>query len=406
MNTRKVTFEDEKNIILIAGNTGSGKTIFGLGLEVFIKNGKFLDVGVMLREKANTDTEIKKILDQGGKIPSEKIKKILHDEIEATQEKNIILASMPRSKGDADIIISLYHFFKIMVLVYVDVPEQECIRRVSYRNDGTRPDDKDIVTIRNRMNQFPKTLEGIHYLEENGVDIIKLSDTKNKILDNVLHVLKNLPKSIVKFSPYVRLAGDKVFSGPSCGGKGTTKNFFMVDLRMKRFFKEPVSATSRPPGENEVNGKDYYFFSKELFQEKILNDEFLEWEQVYSGDYYGVLKSEVQKVHDSGYYCVFDIDVNGACSIKRINPGTLCIGILPPNYEILEERMTARNLKEGRNLSPEKMQERLEKARGEVTYILQSPYIFDRHFVNGNLDSFHKKIKGYLFATNVANLVK
>lgn len=406
MTTKKISFENEKNLILIAGNSGSGKTKLGLGLQVFIPNSKFLDVGAMLRQKAETDPEIKKILDQGQKIPSEKIKKILHDEIESTIEKTIILASMPRSKGDAEIILNLYHFFKTMVLVYVNVPEHECIRRLSYRNDGSRPDDKDMVVIQNRMRQFPGILQGVHYLEENGLEIINLSDIKNKILDNVFHVLSKLDKTIVKFSPYVRLAGDKVFSGPSCGGKGTAKNWFLVDLQMNLFFKEPVSATTRPPGDNEVDGREYYFLSKDVFEQKIGNDEFLEWQQVYSGDYYGVLKSEVQKVHDSGYYCFFDIDVKGAESIKQINPNTLCIGITPPNLEILEQRMIARNLKEGRNLSSEKMMERLRKFDHEVLYILQNQNVFDRHFINGNLDLFYQKLKNYLFATNASHFVK
>lgn len=396
-----------KNLILVIGRSGCGKTNFGLGLRALVPNSKFLDVGELLREKAKTDPQIEKILSQGRKVSSEKIREILHDAFEMSTEKNIILASMPRSKEDAEVVISLYHFFKKMYVVYLDVPERECTERLLGRNDNTRTDDKTIIQIRNRMLQLPDTLKGIHYLEEHEANIITVPYVKdNMILDNVLSVLPQLGESIVRYVPYVRLSGYKIFSGPSCAGKNTAKKYLLNDLGMSAFFKEPVSATTRTRGENEVDGKDYYFLTEENFKQKIANNEFVEWQEVYKGRFYGVLKSEVERVHRFGKYCLFDIDVKGAETIKKLYPETICVGIIPNSIQSLRERIVEREKKEKRNISHQEMQERMDKVAKEISFIFQNHQIFDRNIVNGNLGQFFKKLKNYLFATNVANLVK
>ncbi|HET8854734.1 MAG TPA: guanylate kinase, partial [Salinimicrobium sp.] len=100
-----------------------------------------------------------------------------------------------------------------------------------------------------------------------------------------------------------------VFSAPSGSGKTTIVRFLLAQEEFKLDFS--ISATSRNPRKNEVDGKDYYFLSLEDFKKKIKNDEFLEWEEVYRDNFYGTLKSEVERIWAKGKHVIFDIDVVG-----------------------------------------------------------------------------------------------
>lgn len=162
-----------------------------------------------------------------------------------------------------------------------------------------------------------------------------------------------------------------IFSAPSGSGKSTIINALLdkgYDLEFS------VSATSRAPRGDEKNGKEYYFLTPEQFREKIRNGEFLEWEEVYPGTYYGTLKSEVDRITSKGSNVVFDLDVVGGLNVKKMYGNkALAVFIKPPSIEELKKRLLIRGTD-----SPEKIEERVAKARKELSYADQ----FDVIIVN------------------------
>ncbi len=173
-----------------------------------------------------------------------------------------------------------------------------------------------------------------------------------------------------------------IFSAPSGSGKTTLVRHLLKSLKGLRF---SVSATSRPPRENEVHGKDYYFLTGESFREKIEQGAFLEWEEVYPGQYYGTLRSEVDLLLEEGYHVLFDIDVEGGLNLKRYYAErALAVFVQPPSLEVMEERLRARGTDD-----EEQLKKRLEKAAQEMEYASQ----FDRVLVNDNLDQAKKEAR-------------
>ena len=165
-----------------------------------------------------------------------------------------------------------------------------------------------------------------------------------------------------------------IISAPSGSGKTTIVNHL---LRQKLNLVFSVSATSRRPRPGEVNGKNYFFLTKEEFKNKINNNEFLEWEEVYEGIYYGTLKSEVDKKREKGENIIFDVDVVGGLNIKNIyEKEALSIFIKPPSLEELESRLQKRSTE-----TPDKIEMRINKAKKE----LQFAEMFDAVIVNENL---------------------
>jgi guanylate kinase len=132
-----------------------------------------------------------------------------------------------------------------------------------------------------------------------------------------------------------------VFTAPSGSGKTT-----IVRHLLRRFdqLSFSVSATTRNKRDHETDGKDYYFLSVEEFQQKITEDQFVEWEEVYPGRYYGTLKSEVDRIWKEGKFVLFDVDVLGANSIKKIY-GDKCLAVFvkPPSLDALITRLKSRN---------------------------------------------------------------
>jgi guanylate kinase len=129
------------------------------------------------------------------------------------------------------------------------------------------------------------------------------------------------------------------------------------------------------PGETE--GVDYYFLSADTFRQKIENKEFLEWEEVYNGSFYGTLYSEVQRIWDKGHHVVFDVDVAGGINIKKkFGDKALSIFVMPPSIEELEKRLVNRKTE-----TPESLHRRLSKARFELSFANQ----FDQVVVNDQL---------------------
>ncbi len=166
-----------------------------------------------------------------------------------------------------------------------------------------------------------------------------------------------------------------IFSAPSGAGKTT----IVKEMLKQEFGLEfSISACSRPKRENEVDGKDYYFMSIEEFKNKIEKDEFLEWEEVYKDQFYGTLRSEIDRIWAKGKDVIFDVDVVGGVNIKKIfKDKALAIFIMPPSMEVLSDRIRGRSTEDEESLN-----KRLQKAEHEMTYADQ----FDVQIVNDDLE--------------------
>ncbi len=172
-----------------------------------------------------------------------------------------------------------------------------------------------------------------------------------------------------------------VISAPSGSGKTTLIRYLMETMPV---FEFSISATSRAPRQGEQHGKDYYFLSAEEFRKKIQNSEFVEWEEVYPGRYYGTLKSELQRIRDNGKIALFDVDVVGGVNLKnKFGEQALSVFIKPPSLEILEQRLRIRGTD-----SEEEIQTRLKKAAFELTFESK----FDIVIVNQTLETSKPKI--------------
>jgi len=167
-----------------------------------------------------------------------------------------------------------------------------------------------------------------------------------------------------------------VFSAPSGSGKTTiVRHLLGLDYLNLEF---SVSATSRKRRGKEVDGKDYYFISLREFKNKIRNDEFLEWEEVYRDCFYGTLKTEVERIWAKGKHVIFDIDVVGGLRIKKKFPNeTLAVFVKPPSVDELKKR-----LKKRKTESEEKINMRVAKASLELATAPQ----FDQIIKNINLE--------------------
>lgn len=174
-----------------------------------------------------------------------------------------------------------------------------------------------------------------------------------------------------------------IFSAPSGAGKTTIVHNLLDDEKFKLKFS--VSACSRKIRGAELDGKDYYFLSAEEFRSKIKNNEFLEWEEVYKDNYYGSLKSEVERIRQQGYNVIFDVDVKGGLNIKKyFKDDALAIFVMPPSVEELEKRLLKRSTDE-----PDAIKTRIEKSKLEMEFADK----FDVIVVNDNLENAIQEVR-------------
>ena len=166
-----------------------------------------------------------------------------------------------------------------------------------------------------------------------------------------------------------------IFSAPSGSGKSTIINYLLKQNLNLAF---SISATSRPPRGTEQHDVEYFFLSPEEFRQRIANDEFLEYEEVYEDRFYGTLKAQVERQLEAGQNVVFDVDVVGGCNLKQFyGERALSICIQPPAIEALRQRLEGRGTD-----TPEVIEDRLAKASYELTFAPK----FDKVIVNDDLE--------------------
>lgn len=167
-----------------------------------------------------------------------------------------------------------------------------------------------------------------------------------------------------------------LFCGPSGSGKTSIVHHLLKTFPELSF---SVSATTRNKRNNETDGKDYYFISVEEFKEKIKNNEFLEWEEVYENGFYGTLYSDLVRISKMGKVAIFDVDVEGGLHIKeKYNKNLLDVFVRPPALEDLRIRLVARASE-----TPETLEKRVQKAAHELTY----GNLFHKVIINDKLET-------------------
>jgi guanylate kinase len=163
-----------------------------------------------------------------------------------------------------------------------------------------------------------------------------------------------------------------IFSAPSGAGKTTIVQYLLTRFPELEF---SVSATTREPRGNEQNDKAYHFISKEEFLHLIAKKQFVEFEEVYSGTFYGTLRTEIERIWKKGKTVIFDIDVEGGLHLKRKYDGNaMAIFVQPPSLEVLKERLISRGTD-----SAEKLKERFAKAEKELNYAPKFDIILKNH---------------------------
>lgn len=178
-----------------------------------------------------------------------------------------------------------------------------------------------------------------------------------------------------------------IVSAPSGAGK-TTLIKDLLDRGVNLEFS--ISATTRKPRGNEVDGREYYFLSPADFNDKLENDQFVEWEEVYTDHRYGTLKSELERIWTKGNHVLFDVDVKGAMNLKSIfGKRAISIFIKPPSVSELEKRLFARATDD-----VEKIQMRVNKAQEELKLAEQFDYIV----VNDNLEEAKRGLYSIVMA--------
>lgn len=180
-----------------------------------------------------------------------------------------------------------------------------------------------------------------------------------------------------------------IFSAPSGAGKTTIVHHLLSKMPELEF---SISATTRERRGEEVHEKDYYFISKEEFLHRIAKKQFVEFEEVYTGTFYGTLRTEIERIWAMGKTVIFDIDVEGGMHLKRKYDGqALAIFVQPPSLEVLIERLTGRGTD-----SPEKLQERFIKAEKELKYAPQFDIILKNYDLQTACEEAEELVKDFI----------
>lgn len=184
-----------------------------------------------------------------------------------------------------------------------------------------------------------------------------------------------------------------IFSAPSGAGKTTIVKHLLQKFPQLSF---SISATTRELRGSETHENDYYFISKEDFLHKIAHQEFVEFEEVYSGTFYGTLRSEIERIWNEGKHVIFDIDVEGGLRLKRkYEEDALAIFVQPPSLEVLKERLTGRGTD-----SQEKLQERFVKAEKELEYADKFDVVLKNYDLDTACAEAEKLIGDFLSVSN------
>lgn len=169
-----------------------------------------------------------------------------------------------------------------------------------------------------------------------------------------------------------------IVSAPSGSGKSTLISYLMEQAKEELNLQFSISATSRAPRGEEKDGEDYYFISKEEFQRRIADNDFIEYEEVYGGQLYGTPKSEVENRLEAGVNVVFDVDVKGGCNIKKhFGERAISIFIQPPSIDELRHRLQHRGTE-----TEAQIQMRIERAELELSYADK----YDKVIINDQLE--------------------
>lgn len=177
-----------------------------------------------------------------------------------------------------------------------------------------------------------------------------------------------------------------IISAPSGTGKSTIINAIIDDERLKLEFS--VSVTTRSPRDGEMDGVNYYFLTVEDFKNRIANDEFAEYEEVYAGRYYGTLKSEIERINANGKNVILDLDVMGGINVKKMyGSHALSIFIQPPSVDTLRKRLISRATD-----SMEEIEKRINKAEFEMSHASQ----FDKIVVNDVLETAVEDVRSLI----------
>jgi guanylate kinase len=182
-----------------------------------------------------------------------------------------------------------------------------------------------------------------------------------------------------------------IISAPSGSGKTTIVHHL---LNQNFGLEFSISATSREKRYDEVEGKDYYFIPVDTFKEKIREEEFVEWEEVYDGQFYGTLQSEIERIWAEGKHVIFDVDVVGGLNLKRKFPDeALAIFIMPPSVSELQKRLSSRS-----SDSRESIQKRINKAIEEISFSNQFDTIIVNDILQTALEEAELAVRNYLMS--------
>lgn len=179
-----------------------------------------------------------------------------------------------------------------------------------------------------------------------------------------------------------------IFSAPSGAGKTTVVKHILSKFPQLAF---SISATSRPPRAGEKNGQDYFFLDESHFRKHIAAGDFIEYEEVYPGRFYGTLRSEIERIWNNHQLVVFDVDVKGGINLKKIfGNQALSVFVSPPDLKTLEERLVGRGTE-----SPENIAVRISKAREEMSYAPEFDRILYNRILSDTLSEAEQIVKQF-----------